>query len=200
MKFIDTRNAGNKLVVLGEALVLPTSNTTVLANTTQIAGGIRYNPQSDKVEYLSNASSTWTTISHFPAGGTAGQVITKIDSTDYNVQWTTRDTAFGACWDTATAIPTSVIIYETPAPWAYTLPIGLSNSTVHVVTNPTTATVLSFQKNGSAIGSVSISNTGVASFTFTSAVSFAVGDRFQIVSPANLNGLAGLSFTFYGTR
>jgi hypothetical protein len=112
----------------------------------------------------------------------------------------TADCAFGAFWDTSAVIPTSATIFEAPAPYAFTLPAGLTNSTIKMTTNPSSTTVLTLQKEGVSIGSASISTGGVVTFTFTSPVAFAVGNRFQVVSPSNLNGIAGLSFTFYGTR
>lgn len=59
-KVIDTRNAGGQLVILGDNLVLPTSNAAANSTTfAHVAGGLRYNPTLDRVEFLSNTSLTW---------------------------------------------------------------------------------------------------------------------------------------------
>lgn len=59
-RIIDTRNAGGQLVILGDSLVIPTSN--VAANSAayaHVAGALRYNKTQDRVEFLSNSSLTW---------------------------------------------------------------------------------------------------------------------------------------------
>lgn len=59
-RIIDTRNAGGQLVILGSALVMPTSNVAAnSASYPHVAGSIRYNPTQDRVEFLSNSSLTW---------------------------------------------------------------------------------------------------------------------------------------------
>lgn len=55
-KIFDLRNAGGQLILLGDALVLPSSNDSAEPN---IAGSLRYNPDGDIVEVLYAASGVW---------------------------------------------------------------------------------------------------------------------------------------------
>lgn len=62
-KFIDTRNSGGQLVILGNAVVMPTSHAPANAATApNVAGSMRYNSVSDRIEYLSNASTNWNAV------------------------------------------------------------------------------------------------------------------------------------------
>lgn len=69
-KTIDTRNAGGQLVILGDAVALPTSNaTTFSATSPRVAGSIRYNPDNNCLEYLSNTSLVWMSLSGIDTSG-----------------------------------------------------------------------------------------------------------------------------------
>lgn len=50
---IDTRSAGGQLIILGEFLTIPTSNTVV---SSPPQGSLRYNPVTSVIEYFSNTS------------------------------------------------------------------------------------------------------------------------------------------------
>lgn len=88
----------------------------------------------------------------------------------------------------------------------FILPINLTGSQSWAET-PTTddsnsaSVAFDIQKNGASIGTLTFdggSQTG--SFTFSSAVSFAAGDRLGIVAPASLGALLGISITLMGSR
>jgi hypothetical protein len=69
----------------------------------------------------------------------------------------------------------------------------------------TAAAVFTLYKNGTSIGTATIpaGTTGrdIATFSFSSTVSFAVGDSFQFRAPTTQDAtLQGFSFSFYGSR
>lgn len=85
---------------------------------------------------------------------------------------------------------------------SFLLPDELVGSVGKVTTNPSSSTAFDVKKNGSSIGTITVSTGGA--FTFTtggaSPVEFAVGDYLEIVAPANLNGLSDLTITLKGYR
>ena len=72
----------------------------------------------------------------------------------------------------------------------------------HVGTNPTATAAFDVKKNGSTVGSVSISTSGVFTFTTTAAgVSLAAGDRLSVHAPSPQDAtLANVGIMFHGTR
>jgi hypothetical protein len=85
---------------------------------------------------------------------------------------------------------------------AFTLPAGLTLSQGYATTVPTGAVSFGLEKNGSSIGSVDFAaSASTATFTFVSAVSFAAGDRLELIAPASQDAtLAAISITLAGTR
>lgn len=95
----------------------------------------------------------------------------------------------------------SITIFEKLFTFAADMPDDFAGSYGRVGTNPSGTTVLDVQKNGSSIGSISISSGGAFTFSTTGgATSFAAGDRITVVTPVNLNGLSNLAVAFAGTR
>jgi len=87
---------------------------------------------------------------------------------------------------------------------SWKLSIGLPGSVFFTGTDPAATTVYNFNKISggtiTSIGSVSIANTGIATVTFASAVTFAAGDILQIVCPSSQDSAcANVSMTFKGT-
>ena len=84
---------------------------------------------------------------------------------------------------------------------AYNLPIGLTTSKGYCFAAPSSPVAFDIRKNNVSIGSMNFAAAATtATFTFAAAVSFAVGDRLQLVSPASLFGMTGLSATLLGTK
>lgn len=85
---------------------------------------------------------------------------------------------------------------------SFSLPDDLAGSVGRVTTNPSSSTAFDVKKNGVSVGTITVDTSGV--FTFVtggaSPIEFAVGDYLEVVAPANLNGLADLSFTLKGYR
>jgi hypothetical protein len=95
----------------------------------------------------------------------------------------------------------SITMAESIFTFAVDMPDDFAGSYGRVGTNPSGTTVLDIQKNGSSIGSASISSGGAFTFSTTGgATSFAAGDRISIVTPVNLNGLSNVTLAFAGTR
>lgn len=85
---------------------------------------------------------------------------------------------------------------------AFTLPSGLTLSQGYATTVSTAAATFGLEKNGSSIGSVDFAlGASTATFTFVSPVSFAVGDRLELIAPTSQDAtLAAISITLAGTR
>jgi hypothetical protein len=82
-------------------------------------------------------------------------------------------------------------------------PAGLTGSLGVVDTNPTSAVQITITKNGTSVGTVNISTSGVVTFTLATAVSFnGIGDWWSLIAPGPTADptFAGLSVTFYGSR
>jgi hypothetical protein len=95
----------------------------------------------------------------------------------------------------------STVFMRVTSSETYRLLAGLPGSQVYCLVTPSASTVFDLKKNGTSIGSVSIAGgSNTATFTFTSGVDFTTGDRFSIVAPAILNGIADIMFTFVAKR
>lgn len=85
---------------------------------------------------------------------------------------------------------------------AFKLADDFAGSRGHCAVNPTTtAAAFDVRKNGSSIGSVSISTVGAFTFTTTGATveSFVAGDRLTVVGPTPQNTtLADVAISFFG--
>lgn len=85
---------------------------------------------------------------------------------------------------------------------AFTLPQDLTGSRAHSEVAANATADFDLQKNGSSIGTMSFAGAATtATFTHSSATSFAVGDRFHIIAPTPQDAnLADIAATFLGTR
>lgn len=76
-----------------------------------------------------------------------------------------------------------------------TFPVALATSQGHAGTAPNAQTDFDLQKNGVSFGTMRFANAAtVATFIAATATSVSPGDRIDVISPANLNTLADLSF------
>jgi len=66
-----------------------------------------------------------------------------------------------------------------------TLPANLAGTVATIGTNPTGALALELQKNGTVIGTITFSTSGVPTIVFVSDVSWSSGDQFRLVSPSS---------------
>ena len=94
------------------------------------------------------------------------------------------------------------ILYDFIPSIPCSFPKGLVTSTVRVETNPTATAVYTFQKNGTSFGTLSISTSGVGTWTSVSGASFnGTTDSIQKVAPASQDAtLAGVGTCLKGTR
>jgi hypothetical protein len=82
-------------------------------------------------------------------------------------------------------------------------PANWSGSRASIGTTPTATASLEIRKNGSVVGTISISTAGVATFATTggSAVNFVAGDSISVKAQATADAtLANSAFTLRGTR
>lgn len=85
---------------------------------------------------------------------------------------------------------------------AFDLADDFAGARGHVGVNPTATAAFDVLKNGSSIGSVSISTSGVFTFNTTGAgVSMAAGDRLSLTTPSPQDAtLSNVAIFFLGTR
>lgn len=124
----------------------------------------------------------------------------------------------GTVWETFTAalppLPYSVPFGFTTSPEdgevmlitvfaeGVTFPDNFADSQAYVGTNPTDTTVFTIRKNGTEVGTISVSSAGASTFDTTSgAVSFAPGDVLQIDAQATADAtIANCAFTLLAER
>ncbi|NJO55639.1 MAG: hypothetical protein HC834_03940, partial [Rhodospirillales bacterium] len=81
---------------------------------------------------------------------------------------------------------------------AWTLPPSMVESIANAGTAPSSAVVISIQKNTSEIGTLTFSAGETIGVFASAGGSFARGDLLTLVMPANTNGIAGLSYVIAG--
>lgn len=88
------------------------------------------------------------------------------------------------------------------APRAIELADDFADSRGHVGVNPTASAAFDVLKNGTSVGSITVSTGGVFTFATTGGgVSLAAGDRLSVTAPDPQDAtLSGTSFVFAGTR
>lgn len=83
----------------------------------------------------------------------------------------------------------------------FVLPVGLSGSKFEADVAPTSSVVITLQKNGVSIGSLTwAAGQTEATATFATAVTFENGDELELVSPLDLWGLRNVFITVAGNR
>jgi hypothetical protein len=84
------QGGGTGVIGIANAGTVPTSNPTGGGVLYVDGGALKYRGTSGSAGTIVNADGT--TVQGTPAGGTTGQVLSKIDGTDYNTQWSTPKT------------------------------------------------------------------------------------------------------------
>jgi hypothetical protein len=87
---------GLGIIAINNATTVPTSNPTGGGVLYVDGGALKYRGTSGSAGTIVNADGT--TVQGIPTGGTAGQVLSKIDGTDYNTQWTAPSGGTGTIW------------------------------------------------------------------------------------------------------
>jgi hypothetical protein len=83
---------------------------------------------------------------------------------------------------------------------AWTLPASFTGSKGSCGVNPTSSFAMDVRKNGTSVGTITISTSGVVSFTAASSVTFAAGDVLEVVAPATADPtVAKCGFTLLGS-
>jgi hypothetical protein len=99
----------------------------------------------------------------------------------------------------ATAKPTTSGIYHMILPYDMTIPADFDGSGFYNATNPSAQVVITIQKNGSNIGTCTVSTGGVATWD-CSETAFVSGDIVTFVFPAQDSTWAGVVITLRGVR
>lgn len=108
--------------------------------------------------------------------------------------------AIGGFFNTAPA--TTEVIMRHLFTQAVVFPGNFSGSRGYVGTNPAATFAIDVTKNGTTCGTISISTSGVFTFTSTSgaAVSFAAGDRMEWIGPTADASIANFAATLAGRK
>jgi hypothetical protein len=137
-----------------------------------------------------------------PAGGTAKQVLSKIDGTNYNTQWVDAIYDIALSTDDAAIYANNQVILRHAPAHQFVLKAGLFGARGGCVVAPTGSISVNIKKNGSNVGSIDIAASATsATFTFSSDVTFTTSDTLTIVAPASADvTLAGVYATLPGIR
>lgn len=190
---IDVRGSEGQLVLLGGALSLPLSTVTPTGSIAD--GSIRYNVGSVVLEVYHGGS--WHSVGE-------GLGLALSDLTDVQITSPTSGQIFSynggtSKWNNTNAPydvygsfigrPTdSQNIWGIVIGRAITFPINLTGSVAVCVTAPSTDVSMPILQNGVQIGSIDwATGTTSATFTFSSAVTFASGDFLDIIAPSPLD-------------
>jgi hypothetical protein len=170
-------------------------------------------PVGSWMEFIHGVNCTGITISAGTGATVRGTCLTTVrpgDSifcrkTDTNTWYVwTRDTgglyAVGGFFNTAPA--STEVILRHIFTQAVVFPGNFSGAQGRVGTNPTATFAVDVKKNGSSIGTMSISTSGVFTFTTTSgaAQSFAAGDYMEWVGPTADATIANFAATLPGRK
>lgn len=157
-----------------------------------------------------NNSATYTVVVKGATGATvtvqpASAAIIQSDGTDMFLI-TTSSIPGGQPYDIGLYIPgvptDAMLAVEYVFVRSVTWPVSLTGSKGVANVAATGTSNFDLLKNGSSIGTASFAGAATtATFTFASAVTFAVGDKLKITCPATADlTLADIAFTFLGTR
>lgn len=111
----------------------------------------------------------------------------------FGVTFTCRDIA---------SFPLGVVVARAPAGLAWNMPAGLAHSCGKVTTAPSTNTAFDLQVDGVSVGTATwLTGSTVPSFTKAAASLVRETDYLDLVTPANLHGMAGaFGLTIMGTQ
>lgn len=192
----DASNTEDFTVVRGATSITIAAGEVWLLHTDGSANGLR------ALGSTSSASATsFLGLSDTPAtySGQAGKQI-KVNSGETALEFVAEPFIAAGNYN---GVPTaSVVVLRLKTPTAFTLPQNLTGSQGVAEVAATAQTDFDIQKNGSSIGTMRFAASGtVPSFIFSSAVSFAAGDRLKVIAPATPDAtLADIAFSLLGTR
>lgn len=178
VKFPDTVNS----VTTERVFVVYNADTTYTATVTSVAGG-------------------GTTLTLTP--GQAALIYQNSNNFIKLAWWDNKPTAPYNVAAYKPGLPTATeVIFQYVTPTAFTMADELAGSYGYVEVNPTASAAFDVLKNGSSVGTITVSTLGV--FTFTTAggsVSMAAGDRLTVTAPGTPDAtLSGFSVSLAGTR
>jgi hypothetical protein len=176
----------------------PTAPTaTAGTSTTQVA------TTSFVTSAISTQAAVTVTTAHGGTGlttlGTANQVL-QVNSGATAAVWSSRPYDI-ALYIEGVTTASEVLLYFV-ATRAFTWPASLTGSYAKASVAATASTTFTILHNGSSVGSFAFAASGTtATFTFSSAITFALGDTIEITGPATPDTtLANIGITFAGTQ
>jgi hypothetical protein len=131
--------------------------------------------------------------------GTANQVL-QVNSGATAAVWSSRPYDI-AVYIEGTTTASEVLLFFV-ATRAFTWPASLTGSYAKASVAATASTTFTILRNGSSVGSFAFAAGGTtATFSFSSAITFALGDTIEITGPATPDTtLANIGITFAGTQ
>lgn len=115
-------------------------------------------------------------------------------------KWENLNTSYNIAVSITGVMVNSEVLLQYVFPQAVKLPASLTGSQAKAGTAATASTVVTINKNGSSIGTITWAISGtVATFSFSSAISFAAGDILSLVAPVSADAtLANVGITLAG--
>ncbi len=219
-----TLDRASRLVVPGNAISKIRLHAT-LAPVTGVASGeqgLRF-LKNESGAFIGNALTGAATGASTDMLTTISPIIEVVTGDFFELEYTTDDAAFDfeadkssfgieVVEDADTApydisgfvggVPSvATIITRFLVPRVFTIPEDMTTSQGHAETAPDAETDFDIRKNGGSVGTMRFASAAnVATFIMGAETSFSPGDRFDIVTPADLNLLADLSYTIAGRR
>ncbi len=125
------------------------------------------------------------TESLMPAGGTVGQRLAKIDSTDYNAEWVDEPTSLAVF--AGGTVSANEVLFRYVVTKNMTLLAGLPDTQAANATDTTVGTSFNILKNGASAGTIDFLASPAGSFdvTFTADVTLVPGDVVSITAPSS---------------
>ena len=141
------------------------------------------------------------TVPGLPSGGTARQVLAKIDSTDFNTQWVSEPYRPKLSYPGSPASSAFMVgdyIVDT-----VTFPANFAGSRFKCRTAPAGSYTIDVRKNGTSVGSIVFAGSATTA-TFSTVggatVSVVDGDYIELFAPAGTDTIADIYGTLVGTR
>ena len=106
-------------------------------------------------------------------------------------KWTNGREPYPVGWFVINAPYSGEVILMHVSYRAWTLPASFTGSVGKCLSNPTSAYTMNVLQNGTSIGTISISTSGVFTFTAASATTFAAGDLLEVVAPVTADPTVG---------
>ena len=140
---------------------------------------------------------------------TTGNLLAFLDdgsNTDSGIKSSSAQGLFVVCHYLEGAPTASEVVWSMNVPTSITTAVfgaNFAGSSGHCTTNPTASAVYTLTRNGTSIGTCTISTSGTFTFATVGGGTQALsgGDLLQVIAPSSVDAtLAGVNISWYGTR